>query len=157
MDGDLVARLKARGLFPLEIDKEAQERYKAIGIDPSKLESHYSPGTPASVRERVERIEANVRELYELEQRGCVDSEYYRKKEDEIRKDLFELDHPPLREVLERMMKAHPMTGVIGVNRDIFCPATGLNAGHTVDDSVRPYMFVDNGDCRIIDPDNPEE
>ncbi|MBW2966699.1 hypothetical protein KY342_06370 [Candidatus Woesearchaeota archaeon] len=148
MDANLICILKSRGLFPLEIDEEAQQRYRAQGKDPSRLEKHFSPGTPASVIERDIRIETNVLELYQLEQRGLADSEDYRRKEEEIRIDLYELDHPTQRDVLEKMMRPDPMTGAVtgidGVNRDIF-PATGsLNAGHTID-------------YRIIDPNNSKE
>jgi len=120
MDADLIAKVKAKGLYPLEIDEEAQQRYIDMGFGPSKLEKHFSPGIPESIMVRMERIEKNVLELYQLEQQELDTSEEYQRKEAEVRKDLYELDHPTVEDVLEKMGKEGARTGIVGVNRDIF-------------------------------------
>ena len=49
---------------------------------------------------------------------------YYNRVLCYLRRDLYELDHPTQRDVLEKMMRPDPVTGKVtgidGINRDIF-------------------------------------
>ena len=116
MDEILKKQLKERGLLPIKIDKEAQEFYRSIGLDPLKVESHYTPGTPSYVIERLRRIEENVLALHEMELKGDSSSTEYVAKEQAIKTDLFELYNPTVEDCL-REMATNPL--ICGVNRDI--------------------------------------
>jgi hypothetical protein len=116
MDADLVQRLRDRNLFPLEIDECAKSRCRELGIDPSKLETHYSPGTPRHVIDRYERIHSDVLRLHEIDNGGASVSGEYKRLTSQLELDLFELVHPTVEDVL---YKHSHSTGVVGVNRDI--------------------------------------
>ena len=116
MDADLVQRLRDMNLFPFEIDERAKSRCKELGIDFSKLETHYSPGTPKHVMERYERIHSSVLRLHEIDKGSSSAAGEYKSLESQLKLDLFELVHPTVEDVLY----SHPhSTGFVGVNRDI--------------------------------------
>ena len=129
MNADLVQRLKASNLFPLEIDEEAQEQYRARGIDPSRLETHNSPTTPNYLIERSRRIKSNVLRLHAMESEGVVNQTEYRSTRDKIELDLDELVHPPIQDVLAGMFPEGPINGIGGVHRDI---PSGNNGFYTL-------------------------
>jgi hypothetical protein len=146
MDAQLVATLKQRGLFPLEIDNDAQEEYRLEGIDPSTLETHYNPGTPRCIIDRYERIRTNVLALHEMDIIGESESPEYRAKEDAVRRDLFELTFPTHGDVLE-IMAERGLLGRVGFYRDPWPPKTG-NAG-TYRDPWLANSFVVTGIIRM--------
>lgn len=114
---DLAESLKAEGLFPLELDEVAQQRYRREGIDPATVETHFSPGTLNYYVKRCMRIRKNILELAEMEKSGIYSPFVYNALEDKIRQNLFELKYPTVEDVLLKLGAAQ--TGVIGVNRDV--------------------------------------
>ncbi|UCG95132.1 MAG: hypothetical protein JSV92_03750 [archaeon] len=130
MDEALVTHLKQMNLFPLEIDEEAQKKYREQGIDPSKIETHYNPGTPKHVIERCERIRKNVVELYGMDAAGKSGTKEYKTKEESVKKDLFELNYPTVEDVFLKLAELdhcgpfRGMTGAAGAFRDPFVPKT---------------------------------
>ena len=49
MEEELKEQLRSMGLLPASLDEEAQQFYREIGLDPSKAETHYTPGTPDNI------------------------------------------------------------------------------------------------------------
>ncbi len=113
MDEVLKAQLKKRGLLPLELDHEAQEQYILQGIDPSKTESHYSPGTPQQVVELYDRISETALRLHRMELIAQSGTTYYKMLEDGIKTDLSSVEHILMKG------KNPPATGTGGFNRDV--------------------------------------
>jgi hypothetical protein len=118
MNPDLVKELRSWNLYPLELDTEMQIFYSSSGIDPSTIETHYTPGTPKRTLERYDKITEIVWELHDLEIRDQENTKFYQIKEDQIRKLLFELTHPTAEDVLDKMLKNGAVTGVVGIYRD---------------------------------------
>jgi hypothetical protein len=117
MDEYLVEELRSRNLYPLDLDSLAQDAVMRLGINPSDMETHYSPGTPARTIERYERIEADVRRLHEMDLLGINNTDVeYETIEERIKANLFELTFPTIEDI---MSKYPPTTGTCGVNRDI--------------------------------------
>ena len=115
MDVMLKQQLKDMGLYPLEIDEEAQDRYMEEGIDPFKVERHFTPGTPDSIIAAHGTLEANILELHSLE---VGNGDYLRRilLEGRVREDLDYLKHSKMESVL---IHQPAMTGVCGYNRDV--------------------------------------
>jgi hypothetical protein len=113
MDDILKNRLKELGLLPLELDSEAQILYRAHGIDPSKVEMHFSPGTPPQVVEAYECINKKVLRLHRMELICQAGTSYYTLVEDSIKNDLRHL-------TFKCTTHEKPsLTGIIGFTRDI--------------------------------------
>ena len=88
MDKKLKDELREFGLLPVSLDEEAQAEYRRLGLDPSKIESHYTPGTPEGILNRQMAIDRNVQRLHEMEFDGQTASVHYNEIVEQIRKDL---------------------------------------------------------------------
>ncbi len=111
MDEILKTRLKELGLLPLELDSEAQRRYREQGIDPGNLETNLAPGTPTNILEAYRRISENVLRLNYIEREGLTGKLEYHTLEKSIREDLHKLTFKCDKET-------PPFTGSVGLNRD---------------------------------------
>jgi len=125
MDEILKEQLKQIRLLPFEADEDAQEKMRAEGIDPSRVETHNSPSNaqmPKYITERCDRIRGCALALYRMEKDGKTGSDY-QSIEAQMRKDLGELK-PFRREgssfwfIPSSLLEGHFFTGFEGVNRD---------------------------------------
>ena len=105
MDIDLKAELGRRNLLPYECDEELQMTLASMGIPSESFETLYSPETPETIITLIDRIENNVRELFQMEQ-GYGSNTEYNHRELQIWNDLVRLDcataHSSNREVHAR-------------------------------------------------------
>lgn len=88
MDPALKNMLITLDLLPIKLDEEAQEWHRRRGTDPSKLETHFSPGTPDQVIEEYARIRSNVMRLNGMDAAGESGSPDYISTEKQVWKDL---------------------------------------------------------------------
>lgn len=130
MDEKLKEELREFGLLPVSLDEKAQEFYRKLGRDPSKIEQHYNPGTPIHILEREKAIDRNVGTLCEMEKRKQTSGEDYIRVVEAIRNDLQYLRNQTIQirgnlpfskdtmSISVVCIPLQPATGVCGINRD---------------------------------------
>lgn len=95
MDPVLVEKAKAKGVYPLNLDLEAQTKYLSKGIEPSNVHVFYPEGFPSDEQDRYDRIQENILLLTELDKTNQTGTPEYQTLEDQLKTDLHELRHFP--------------------------------------------------------------
>jgi len=90
MDRTLKDRLRRRKLMPLDVDIVMKEFYENSGKNASEFEAYDSQ--TSKEEDLMKRIKDSIFQMHILERKNFQDSKYYRLLEDQIKKDLFELD-----------------------------------------------------------------
>jgi hypothetical protein len=128
MDEGLKEELRKLGLLPLSLDERAQEEYKrdyqrlGLEFDISKIETHFTPGTPQDILQKQQTILTNVDRLHEMEVSGQTASADYTGLVRQIRHDLNYIRAQEFNIGLRLASHGVPLTGVVGVNRDQYIP-----------------------------------
>jgi len=128
MDERLKDELREVGLLPLSLDEKAQEEYRksyeklGLEFDLSKIETHFTPGTPKDILQKQEAILASVDRLHEMEVIGQTSSADYTGLVKHIKDDLEYIRAQGLHIGFKLATGGVPLTSVVGVNRDPYTP-----------------------------------